>query len=55
MIQPTVINLHPNECSQVLHLDRCLRSCNSYRVCAPDKREDLNLYVFNMIPGINET
>ena len=36
MIQPTLINLHPNEYSQKFHyypspvkLDRCLRSCNT--------------------------
>ena len=37
MIQPTLIYLHPNECSQQLHyhpfsvdLDRCVRSCNTF-------------------------
>ena len=36
IIQPTLINLHPNECSQEFHyypfavkLDRCVRSCNT--------------------------
>ena len=36
MIQPTVINLHYNECSQEFHyylfavkLDRCVGSCNT--------------------------
>ena len=36
MIQPTFINLHPNEYSQQFHyysfafkLDRCVRSCNT--------------------------
>ena len=36
MIQPTIINLHPNEYSQELHcypfavkLDRCVESCNT--------------------------
>ena len=36
MIQPTFINLHPNEYSQEFHyylfsikLDRCVRSCNT--------------------------
>ena len=33
--------------------------CNTFndlsnRVCAPNKTEDLNLSVFNMIKGINE-
>ena len=54
-IQPTLINLDPNECSQ--ELDRCVGSCNtvndlSSEVCAPNKTEDLNIHVFN-IPGIN--
>ena len=66
MIQPTHINLHPNEYSQEFHcypfavnLDRCVGSCNtlndlSNKVCIPNKTEDLNLSVFNMITGINE-
>ena len=64
--QPTLINLHPKEYSQELHyypsavkLDRCVGSCNtlndlSNKVCVPNKTEDLNLSVFNMITGINE-
>ena len=67
MIQPTLINFHPNEYSQELHyypfavkLDRCVRSCNnlnelSNKVCVPNKTEDLNLSMFNMITGINES
>ena len=40
-------------------LDRYVGSCNtlndlSKKVCAPNKTEDLNLNVFNMIPAINE-
>ena len=66
MIQPTLINLHPNEYSQEFHyypfsvkLDRCTRSCNtlndlSNKVCVPNKTEDLNISVFSMITGINE-
>ena len=65
-IQPTLINLHPNEYSQEFHhylftfkLGRCVGSCNtlndlSNEVCIPNKTEDLNLSVFNMITGINE-
>ena len=57
MIQPTLINLHPNEYSQEFHyypfavkLDRCVGSCNtlndlSNKVCVPDKTEDFNLNV----------
>ena len=66
-IQPTLINLHPNEYSQEFHyypfavkLDRCVGNCNnindlSNKVCIPNKTEDLNLSVFNMITGINES
>ena len=66
-VQPTLINLHPNEFSQVFHyypfavkLDGCVGSCNtvnylSYKVCVPNKTEDLNLSVFNMITGINDS
>ena len=67
MIQPTLINLHPNEYSQEFHycpfavkLDRCVGSCNtlnnlSTKVCGPNKTEDLILSVFNTITGINES
>ena len=63
----TLINLHPNEYSQELHcypfavkLDKCVGSCNtlndiSNKVCAPNKTEDINLSVFNMITGISES
>ena len=67
MIQSTLVNLDPNECSQEFHcylfavkLDRCIGSCNtindlSNKVCVPNKTEDLNLIVLNMIIGINES
>ena len=66
-IQHSSINLHPNEDNQELHyypfavkLDRCVGSCNtlndlSNKVYVPNKAEDLNLSVFNMITGINES
>ena len=66
MTQPTLINLYSNEYSQEFHyypfavkLDRCVGSCNtlndlSNKVCIPNKTEDLNLSVFNLITGINE-
>ena len=66
-IQTTVINLHPNEYSQEFHyypfsvkLDRYVGSCKFLndlcnKVCIPNKTEDLNLSVFNMITGINES
>ena len=55
MIQPTLINLHPNEYSQEFHnypfaviLDRCAGSCNTLneltnKGCVSHKTEDLNL------------
>ena len=67
MIQLHLINLLPNEYSQSLcyhlfavNLDRCVGSCNSLNdlsnsVCIPAKIEDLNLCVFKMITGINES
>ena len=43
-----------------LKLDGCVRSCDtlndlSSKVCVPNKTEDLNLSVLNMITGINES
>ena len=67
MTQPTLINLHPNKYIQGLryypfgvNLYRCMGSCNtlndlSNRICFPNKTKDLNLSVFNMITGINES
>ena len=66
-IQPTLINLHPNEYTQGLHYylftvnsDRCVRSFNAFndlsnKVCVPNKTEDLNLNLFNLITGIIES
>ena len=67
MTQPALINLCPNEYVQKLHyypfvvnLDGCVESCSnindfSNKVCVPNKAEDLNLSIFNMITGINES
>ena len=67
MIQPVLDKLHPNEYSQEFHyypfsvkLDRCAGGCNilndlSNKVCVPYKTDDLNLSVFNMFTGINES
>ena len=61
MIEPTLINLHPNECSQEFHyylfavkLDRCAKSCNtlsnlSNEIYVPNKTGYLNLSVFNAL------
>ena len=67
MWNSTYLNLHPNEYSQEFHycpysvkLDRCFGSCNtlndlSNKLSIPNKTEDLNLCVFNMVTGINES
>ena len=66
-LQPTPINLHPNEYYQELHhypfsfkLDRSAGSCNttnnlSNKACVPSKTENLNSSIFNMVTGINES
>ena len=63
VIEPTLINLHPDEYSQefqyypfAIRFDRCVGSWNtlndlSNKLCAPNKTEDLNFSVFNMIKG----
>ena len=63
----TLIYLYPNEYNQKFHyysfsvrLDGCVRSCYtlnnlSNKVCVSNKTEDLNLSVFNIITGINES
>ena len=67
MTLSSLINFYHNEYSQefyyhsfVVKLDRCVGSCNtlsdsSNKVCVPNKREDLNLSVFNMVTGISES
>ena len=67
MIQPTLINLHPNEYSQEFHyypfaikIYRCVGSCNtlndlSNKVCVPNRTEHLNLSIFDMITGENKS
>ena len=64
--QPTLINLHPTGCSQEslyypfpVELDRSVGNCNTLnglfnKVYVPNKTEDLNLSMFNMITGKNE-
>ena len=65
MIQPTLINLQPNEYRQEFHyyqftvkLDKCVWSCSTFidlskKICIPNKIEDLNLGVLSIITGIN--
>ena len=67
MTEPTFINLHQNESRQTSHnysfmakLDWCVGSCNtlndlSNKVCVPNKTEDLNSSVMNMIKGKSES
>ena len=67
MTQPTLIYLHPNKYSEELHycmfsvnLNKCVRSWNTFndlsnRVCVPNKTEDLNLCVVNMITVRNKS
>ena len=67
MTQPTFITLHPNEYGQefdynsfAVKFDICVGSCNipidlSDKVCVPNKTKDLNLSMFNMITGMNES
>ena len=62
-IQPTLIDLHPNEYSQELQyylfavkLDRFVGGCTTLnylpnKVCIPNKTEDLDTHVFNTITG----
>ena len=66
IIQPTLIDLHPNKYSQEFYyypftvkLDRCAESSNtlndlSNKLQVSNKTEDLNSSVFNMITEINE-
>ena len=66
-IQPTLTDLHRNEYSQEFHYypfevksDRCVGSCDtlnelSNKVYILNNTEDLNLSVFNMFTGINES
>ena len=65
--QPALINLNPNEYSQEFHYysfsfksERCVGSCStqndlSNKVCVPNRKDDLNLSVFNMITEITES
>ena len=66
-IQPTIIHLHPNEYSQELHyfpfaikLDKYIGSFDTFndlsnKVCVQNEIEDLNIHVFNIITGKNES
>ena len=57
-IQHTLIQLHPNECSQefnyypfVVKLDKCAGSCNTlndlfHNICVTNKTKNLSIHVF---------
>ena len=65
--RPTFLNLNPDEHNQeLLHylfmvkLDKCNGSCITFndlssRICVLNKAEYVNLNVFNMITGMNES
>ena len=67
LIKKMFINLHRNEYTQGLHyysftvnLDRWVRICNavnnlSTKVFVPNKTGDLNLSMFNINTGLNES
>ena len=67
MIQPTLINLYPNQYSQefnyrpfAVNLYRCVGSSSTLidlpdKVCVSNKTEELNLRVFSVITEINES
>ena len=53
MIKPSLISLSSNEDSQEFHYHSFALNDVSNKVCIPNKTEDLNLSMFNMITGIN--
>ena len=67
MARVTLLNLNPDEYNQGLHyyqfivnLDRfngCFNTLNNpfERICVPNKTEDVNLSIFNMITKINKS
>ena len=67
MTRPTLIDLNPDEYNEALryypfmvNLERCKRRCNtlddpSGQIFVPNEIEDVNLNVFNMKTGINES
>ena len=66
MTRTTLIDFNPDENSQglryypfMVNLDRCHENCKipdlSGRTCVPNKTEDVNLSVFNLITRINES
>lgn len=62
MVTPTFIDLNPNELHHypfMINLGRCDGSCDTAEnpfgaICVPNKLNNINLKVFNIIRGINE-
>ena len=67
MARVTLLNLNPDEYNQglryyqfMVNLDRfngCFNTLNNpfERICVPNKTEDVNLSIFNMITKINKS
>ena len=63
IFRTTFFDLNPDELHYypfIISLDRCDESCNNFEypfvgICLPNKTEDVNLKVFNIIRGINES
>ena len=59
-VRPTLIDLNPDKLHHypsIVSMSRCDRICSAFkdpfsRICVPNKMEDENLKVFNMIKGI---
>ena len=55
-MQPTLINLHPNEYSRKLHYyPFAVGILLSNKVCVLNKTENLNIHAFNKITGKNRS
>ena len=62
-IRPMLVDLNFDELIHnpfIIGMNRCGRSCSTTedqfgRICIPNKMEDVNLKVFNMTKGINES
>ena len=59
MVRPALINLNP-DCPFIISMNRCYGRCNTAedpfgRICFPNKMEEVNLKVFNMIKELNES
>ena len=63
LVRPVLIDFNPNKRHYnpfMVRLDRRSRNCNTLddaagRICVPNKTENVNLNVFNMLTRINES